>query len=108
MTANDSLELNRIQMQALKSIFGWLQSYRSLLEKSILDRLDERREMSFRELAKKLSASPRYTPWFPTRLERRDGLRHLEKYEVKRAGTERYHKSPLNRMRRKLNEIHAV
>ena len=42
-TDTDSLELDWIQMQALKSIFEWRQSYRSLLQKSGLDRLDDRR-----------------------------------------------------------------
>ena len=39
MTAADSLELDRIQMQALKSIFGWRNSYSSLLLKSGLETL---------------------------------------------------------------------
>ena len=105
MTAADSLELDRIQMQALKSIFGWRNSYSSLLAKSGLETLHDRREACFVELAKKLGNNPRYAPWFKTRLVSRAGLRNLEKYEVKRAGTERYRQSPLNRMRRKLNEI---
>ena len=32
MSAHDSMELDWIQMQALKSIFGWRHSYCSLLE----------------------------------------------------------------------------
>ena len=53
VTQADSLELERIQMQALKGIYGWHLSYSSLLLKSGLERLDTRRERRFIELAKK-------------------------------------------------------
>ena len=105
ITASDSLELERLQMQALKGIFGWRFSSRELLQKSGLDRLDCRRENAFLELAKKLSESPVFSRWFPRRTERRQGLRHLDIYKTYPATTERYMKSPLNRMRRKLNEL---
>ena len=105
ITLSDSLELERIQMQALKSIYGWKNSYSSLLKMSRLDRLDTRRENAFFELAKKLSENPRFDSWFPKRLARREGLRQLEVYKLYPAHTERYLKSPLNRIRRKLNEL---
>ena len=73
MTVSDSLEIERIQMQALKGIFGWKLSYRELLLVSGVDRLDERRETAFLELAKKLSESPRFSHWFPRRPVRRTG-----------------------------------
>ena len=105
MTAADSLEIERIQMQALKSIFGWKLSYRDLLVQSGVDRLDARRETAFLELAKKLSESPRYSHWFPRRPVRRMGLRKNPVFRLYPATTERYMKSPLNRMRRMLNEL---
>ena len=54
ITQSDSLELERIQMQALKRIYGWRLSYSTLLEKSGVERLDERRKNRFLELAKKM------------------------------------------------------
>ena len=39
----DSDELEQIQMQALKCIYGWKLSYRELLEKSEISSLEDRR-----------------------------------------------------------------
>ena len=105
ITDSDSLELERLQMQALKSIFGWNNSYGSLLQKSGLERLDKRRDDAFFALAKKLSESSRFRTWFPKKLARREGIRSSETYKLYPSNTERYLKSPLNRMRRKLNEL---
>ena len=44
ITGVDTLEMERIQMQALKAIFGWWNSYSKLLELSGVDRLQDRRE----------------------------------------------------------------
>ena len=105
ITVSDSLQLEHIQMQALKSIYGWKNSYSSLLKMSGLDRLDSRRENAFFELAKNLSENPRFNSWFPKRLASREGLRQMDVYKLYPSHTERYLKSPLNRMRRKLNEL---
>ena len=109
ISQSDSLELERIQMQALKGIFGWRLSYSKLLEKSGLERLDVRRENRFLELAKKMQQSACFTSWFPLRLSRRPGLRDTgEKFKVYSAGNNRYANSPLNQMRRKLNAFYAA
>ena len=106
ITQKDSHELERIQMQALKTIFGWRLSYRNLLEKSELERLDTRREARFQKLAVKMSESNRFAAWFPLNLYRGEmKLRRLEKYKVYYSSTERYLKSPLNMMRRYLNGL---
>ena len=108
ITASDSLEIERIQMQALKTIFGWRASYRELLARSGLERLDDRREAAFLEFAKKASENPRFLHWFPKLAVRRSGLRNYDTYKLYPANTERYLKSPLNRMRRKLNELYRI
>ena len=59
ITESDSNELERIQMQALKGIYGWRASYRKLLESSGLERLDMRRKENFIKLAEKMSQNPR-------------------------------------------------
>ena len=105
ITASDSHEFERIQMQALKSIFGWRLSYRALLERSGLERLDERRKARFLCLADKMSKSSRYASWFPLRLYRNNvGIRHEERYKIYWSSSERYLDSPLNAMRRELNK----
>ena len=65
ITKRDSEELERIQSKALKSIFGWKISYRRLLIRSGIERLDARRSEAFLEAAKKMSSSPRFVSWFP-------------------------------------------
>ena len=75
------------------------------MAKSGLERLDTRREAAFLEFAKKASENPRFASWFPRQLNRRLGLRRTEAYKLYPANTERYLKSPLNRMRRKLNDL---
>ena len=78
------------------------------MEKSGIEKLEDRREIRFLELAKKMQQSSRFAHWFPLRLNRRPDLRPTgEKFKVYRAASERYARSPLNVMRRKLNEFYA-
>ena len=109
ITDADTNELERIQMQALKCIYGWNLSYEKLLEKSGIEGLSVRREASFIKLAIKMRESARFASWFPLRLYR-DGVqvRSKEKYKVYRANTGRCLNSPLNLMHQKLNEIESV
>ena len=97
ITESDSHELERIQMQALKSIYSWKLSYSTLPEKSGLERLSTRREAAFNKLAVKMSESARFSTWFPLRLYRNEvNIRNKEKYKIYRASTGRCLKSPLN------------
>ena len=105
ITSSDSNEIERLQMQALKTVFGWRLSYRELLQKSGLERLDVRREAAFNLLAKQMSESPRYADLFPLNPNRRGGLRNRETYKIYPATTSRFQNSPLNSMRRYLNTI---
>ena len=106
ITEADSHELERIQMQALKVIFGWDLSYAKLLERSGVERLADRRETSFLKLAKKMSENRRFSSWFPLRLYRAGvDVRRKEKFKIYRASTGRCLNSPLNLMRRRLNEM---
>ena len=73
-----------------------------------IDRLDERRETAFVELAKTLSENTRFAKWFPRNPIRRDGLRAQHFFKSFPATTERFLKLPLNRMRQKLNEVFQV
>ena len=104
LTESDSNELERIQMQALKGIYGWRLSYSTLLERSGIERLSVRRETRFVELADRMVNSNRFNTWFPLRLVRQEDLRDTrERYKIYPASSERYVKSPLNQMRRRLN-----
>ena len=109
ITQGDSDELERVQSQALKVIYGWRHSYASLLELSGLDRLDKRRETNFASLALKMSESRRFASWFPVKIARHNQPRttHVERYKLHGGTTERYLNSPLNLMRRTLNELNT-
>ena len=83
ITDSDSSELDRVQMQDLKRIFGWRLSYSKLLEKSGLEKLLTRRETAFLKLAETMSNNKRYSSWFPLRLHlRSQPPRNAEKYKV--------------------------
>ena len=109
ITLKDSLELERIQAQALKTIYNWKASYGDLLEKSGLERLDTRRQIAFDKFAEKISQDKRFAAWFPLRAARHNEPRlGSEKYKLARASCTRYLRSPLNMMRRRLNELNAA
>ena len=109
ITEADSHELERIQMQALKIIFGWRLSYGKLLEKGRIEQLSVRREESFMKLAVKMSENARFAAFLPLRLYRNDQkIRRTEKYMAYIASSGRCLNCPLNLMRRKLNELESL
>ena len=80
LTATQAAEIERLQAIALKTIWGWENSYRKCLELSGLERLSERREVALRNFATKASQSERYSQWFPENKQGRYDLRHSERY----------------------------
>ena len=110
ITEHGSHELERIQMQALKCIFGRKISYAKLLDITGVELLSSRREAAFIKLAQKMSESTRFSRWFPLRLYR-DGVqvrRTEEKFKIYRASTGRCLNSPLNLMRRELKKLEIL
>ena len=108
ITRSDSLELEGLQAQALKSIFAWKFSYNELLKKSGLERLEVRRDSAVIRFAEKLSNNPRFASWLPLQAYRHNLPRPgSEKYKVYPSTTERHLKSPLNNIRRQLNKLNA-
>ena len=96
ITKRDSDELERIQRQALKIIFGYNNSYSQLLEKSGLIRLSEGRENAFLKMSIKLSGDYRFKNWFPKRVYRHHEPRPgADVYKLYGASTNRYMNSPL-------------
>ena len=68
LTKVQSVTLERLQTQALKCIYGYGLSYAQLLEKSGLQRLDDRRTEGFVKFAKKTAAGI-HSGWFPREKE---------------------------------------
>ena len=104
--AEQSHEIERLQMGTLKTIFGYDKSYATTLELSGLQSLLERRQQCFDNFAIKLAMNPDYEYWLPrkkfTGHDLREELIFIEKF----AATERLRSSPLYAIRRRLNEIY--
>jgi len=103
LTGEQSSEIERLQQQALKCIFGIQFSYRALLEKTGLETLECRRVMAVDAFAKK-SLEGRFAHWFPLRESGRS-LRKGNKYVEEYARTDRLKNTPVYYMRRRLNEL---
>ena len=65
LTEGQNKDIERLQATALKTIWGWDNSYEKCLELSGLATLKERREVATRDFAIKTSMNPRYEDWFP-------------------------------------------
>ena len=94
--------LERLQAHALKTIFGYQHSYRSLLQTTGLQTLQARRDARCDRFAAKCLENPRYRDWFPLQpiaIPTRNSLKFKEMY----ARTKRLYNSPLYHMRRRLN-----
>ena len=98
--------LERLQAQALKTIYGYEHSYRSLLELTGLQTLQAQQDARTLKLARKCTLSQRFKDCFPLQpIERRTRTtRHALTYQEKHARTKRLYNSPLFHMRRLLNQ----
>ena len=102
LTLSQASSLERQQAQALKAIYGYQYSYRSLLEMSGLSTLQQRRDERCLKFARKLSTDQYFRKWFPLNpVERR--TRNPLLYKETRARTNRLYRSPVHHMRRLLN-----
>ena len=103
LTQSQASVLERLQAQALKAIYGYEYSYRSLLEMSGLHTLQARRDHRSQKFAQKCLANPRYRDWFPLNPEPIRATRHRNVYKESFARTKRLYNSPMYAMRRMLN-----
>ena len=102
LTLAQSGQLERIQAMALKAIYGFDHSYRSLLSISGLSSLKARRDERGDRFALKCLTNPRFSGWFPPRPQARITRNPLT-YHEDRARTARLYGSPLFHLRRRLN-----
>ena len=103
ITASQNNEIEKLQSQSLKVIFGFDESYRKCLELSGLERLEDRRVKAIEKFAVKASQG-RYSHWFPRNNcggRTRSSLKYREYY----ARCERLRNSPIYYMRRVLNAL---
>ena len=102
LTLTQSGQLERLQAMALKAIYGYDHSYRSLLSLSGLSPLKVRRDERGDRFALKCLQNPRFSHWFPRHAPTRV-TRNPLRYEETRARTQRLYNSPLYHLRRRLN-----
>ena len=102
LTLTQASALERLQANALKAIYGYQFSYRSLLERSGLDKLQVRRDKKSDNFARKCLANPKFSGWFPRNRPARETRSPLPFVEF-RARTSRLYNSPMYHMRRRLN-----
>ena len=94
--------LEQAQTEALRCIYGYGRSARSLRDSANLETLRARRIRLTDNFARKAAGDPRFCHWFPLRVAARN-TRSQEKYEEKYAKCDRLKNSPLFYMRRRLN-----
>ena len=106
LTQEQSDLIERQQYQALKCIFGPVESYRALLERSGVERLSDRRLKAVEKFAGKCLVS-RFREWFPLNDPERK-TRKTKKYKELFARCDRLRKTPIYFMRRLLNSLETV
>lgn len=106
ITAAQSMQLERLQDKALKQICGYKNSYRSLLERTDLAKLCDRRSQRADAFALRCAGGTRFSHWFPRRPHTRPTCQ-TQSYLEEFARCSRLWDSPLFQMRRSLNQRHA-
>ena len=102
LTYTQAMQLERLQAQALKAIYGYHYSYRQLLEISGLQTLQARRDERCRKFALKCTRDDYFKTWFPLNPVMR-ATRNPLPYQEFFAKTKRLFNSPMYYMRRLLN-----
>ena len=102
MTDVQDQAMEGAQTGALRAIYGWGQSARSLRQTACIETLRDRRIALTDKFARKCANSERFRHWFPLATGRRSA-RGGEVYEEKFAKCDRLMNSPLYYMRRRLN-----
>ena len=108
LTADLTSKVEKLQLRAMKIIYGFRVSYRTVLEMTSLQTLQERRDERIRKFAVKTAANPRFAErWFPKNPPPAHNIRKPKIYHEENSRTTRLYNSPLFTMRRILNQIHA-
>ena len=102
LTDINDQRLEYCQVEALRCIFGYGQSARTMRTTAALQTLRERRIEATDKFARKAAADPKFCHWFPRRIATRT-TRNKEIYEEKHAKCDRLMNSPIYYMRRRLN-----
>ena len=102
LTEGQSKIIENLQSRALEIIYGFNESYATLLERSGLERLSERRVTTTDRFAQKTAANTRFAGWFEPNLNRKSNRIGL-KYKEPMRRLERTRQNPIDYMTRRLN-----
>ena len=87
LTDEQDQQVERLQAQALKNIYGYKDSYEIMREKAGVTTHRERRIALCDKFAEKAAQNPRFQAWFPPRTGRSG--RHGDAYKEENARTDR-------------------
>ena len=107
LTKEQSNVLESLQRMCIRVIFGWNATYKDICSENNIESLEERRIIHCRKFAVKCTEHNVFKSWFPLNHNKPYELRAVEKYAIAKYNFNRFDKSPLNFMRRLLNEDNA-
>ena len=103
LTKKQANDLEIVQKNCLRCIFGYKKSYGELLAESGMSSLADRRERAVAKFTNKTIKNPVYAHWFKQNLNQ-TSARNPMKYQEEFARTTHLYNSPLFYMRRLLNQ----
>ena len=107
LTREQETNIERIQANILKSIYGQKISYRKCLALAQIPTLKKRRELNYLKWVRRVASNPYFRErWLPYNEEIDYKLRRTNKYKTVIPRCERMKKSPIYRIRETLNEVH--
>ena len=107
LTAAQSLQLERLQLKAMKIIYSHDTTYSQAIEKSGILSLEERRKELVLNFALKTTKNNRFADgWFPKQPPCTYNVRKQRVYKKFKARTERQKRNPIFYMRKILNQYH--
>ena len=109
LTLEMASEIERVQADVMRIIYGKFVSYQTVLENGIVEEHRLRREKIVKKFAAKAWANPIFKEkWFPRKHTIEYNIRNRAPINENGSRTERYRKSPLQHMRRLLNTNNVV
>ena len=103
LTDEQDEQIERLQAQALKCIFGWRVPYAEMRSKAGVTTLRQRRIEMADKFEEKAAGSTRFSGWFPRKQPTRSTSRVKDQYLETFARCDRLRNSPVHYMRRRLN-----
>ena len=91
----------------IRVIYGWDKPYTELLQEASLKTLKERREDQCIKFAENCLQHETFKSWLPLEPPKEHDLRVTRKFAIPKFNCNRYDNSPLNYMRRLLNQKFA-